>query len=151
MEKKVYMVAALAILVVALVSFGVYAKGMTGKEQSLTCNRGDLTGAIVKDSRGEVIGLVYLVEDDGDQSFAIINHGPDSYYGEGGGYTPVPVGALKAAKSSQEPYEHLRTVILDKTEMQLEAAPFWDPMRMNDHKYQAKIDKFYGAQPSVCA
>ena len=58
MEKKVYMVVALALLVVALASFGVYARGMMGKSQSLSCERADLDGAIVKNSRGDVIGIV---------------------------------------------------------------------------------------------
>ena len=150
MGKKVYMVAGLALLIVALASFGVYARGMMGKSQSLSCDRTNLVGAIVKNSRGDAIGIVSRVEDDGGQSFAIINHGPDSYYGEGGGYTPVPVGALKIAKSSQTESNHMMTVVLNKTEKQLEAAPSWDPKKMSDPKYEAKIDKVFGAQPSVC-
>ncbi len=149
MERKVYMVAGLALLIVALASFGVYARGMTGKSQSLSCDRTNLVGAVVKNSKGDVIGFVDRVEDDGGQSFAIINHGPDSYYGVGGGFTPVPVGALKIAKPSKE-QDHMTTVILNKTEKQLEAAPFWDPTKMNDRKYEAKIDKFFGAQASLC-
>ncbi len=148
MEKRLFMVAVLAVLVLALASFSVYARDMRGKSQNLSCERADLVGAIVKNSRGDVIGIVNRVEDDGGQTFAVINHGPDSYYGDGGGYTPVPVAALKMAPSSQE--NHLMTVVLHKTEKQLEAAPFWDPTKMNDRKYEAKIDKFYGAQPSVC-
>ena len=151
MAKKVYMVVVLALLVVGLVSAGVYARDMTGKNQSLTCNRTDLAGAIVKNSRGGVIGIVTRIEDDGGQSFAIINHGPDSYYGEGGGFTPVPIGAFKISKSSQEKSNQLMIVVLKKTEKQLEAAPVWDPSKMNDRTYQTKIDKFFGAQPAVCA
>ncbi len=151
MDKKVYMVVALAILAVALVSFGAYARDTMGKSQSQICNRTDLTGAIVKNSRGDVIGTVYSVEDDAGQSFAIINHGSDSYYGDGGGFTPVPVGALKSAKSSQEESNHLMTVVLNKTEKQLEAAPVWDPTKMSDHNYDARIDRFFGAKPSACA
>lgn len=150
MERKVYMVAVMAVLVVALASFGAYARDMMGKSQSLTCNRTDLAGAIVKNSRGDLIGIVSRVEDDGGQSFAVIVHGTDSYYGIGGGYTAVPGGALKIEKSSQEQSNHLMAVILNKTEKQLEAAPFYDPTKMNDHKYEAKIDKFFGVQPSVC-
>ena len=150
MEKKVYIVTVLAVLVLALASFGVYAGDMNGKSQSLSCERTDLVGAIVKNSRGDVIGIVNRVEDSGGQSFAIINHGADSYYGEGGGYTPVPVGALKMEASSQEKPNNPMTVVLNKSEKQLEAAPFWDPTKMNDPQYEAKIDKFYGAQPSVC-
>ncbi len=151
MERKAYMVAALAVLIVALASFGVYARGMSAKSQSLNCNTTDLVGAFVKNSRGDVIGIVYNVENDGGQSFAIINHGPDSYYGEGGGFTPVPVGALKSAKSSQAESNHLMTVILNKTEKQLEAAPFYDPTKMSNRMYDARIDRFFGAKPSACA
>ncbi len=152
MDKRVYMVAVLALLVVALASVGVYARrDMAGQDQSLSCNRTDLVGAIVKNARGRVIGTVNSVEDDGGQSFAIINHGPDSYYGEGGGYTPVPVGALRPARPGRMQFDHLKTVVLHKTEEQLEAAPFWDPTKMTDPQYEAKIDKFFGAQPSVCS
>ncbi len=149
METKIYMVAALAFLVVALVSFGVYARDMKGKSQSLSCDRTDLVGAIVKNSKGDAIGIVTKVEDDGGQSFAIINHGPDSYYGDGGGFTPVPIRALKVANPSQEQSD-MTVVVLNKTEKQLEAAPPWDPTKMNNHKYEAKIDRFFRAQPSLC-
>ncbi len=150
MERKAYMVAALALLIVALASFGVYARGMSGKSQSLSCNSTDLAGAFVKNSRGDFIGIVTRVENDGGQSFAIINHGPNSYYGEEGGYTPVPVGALKNAKPDPK-LDNALTVVLNKTEKQLEAAPFWDPMKMNNRKYEAKIDHYYGAKASLCS
>lgn len=145
MGKKVYMVAGLALLVVALASFGVYARGMMGKSQSLSCDRADLLDTLVKDSRGDLIGIVYRIENDGGQSFAIINHELNSEYGEWVRYTPVPVGALKITKSN-----HLMTVVLNKTEKQLEAAPIWDPTTMNDHTFQATIDKYFGDQPSLC-
>ena len=110
MERKVYMVAGLAFLVVALASFGVYARGMMGKSQSLSCDRADLLGTLVKDSRGDLIGIVYRVENDGGQSFAIINHGLNPEYGEWVRYTPVPVGALKIAKfSKSNPSDDRRT------------------------------------------
>ena len=150
MEKsEVYMVAGLALLVVALASFGVYAQGMMGKSQSMSCDRAGLLGTLVKDSRGDLIGTVYRVENDGGQSFAIINHELNSEYGEWVRYTPVPVGALKIAKFSKS-NPLLMTIVLNKTEKQLEAAPFWDPTKMNDRKLQAKIDKYFGAQPSLC-
>jgi hypothetical protein len=145
MGKKVYMVAGLAFLVVALASFGVYARGMMGKSQSLSCDRTDLLDTLVKDSSGGLIGIVYRVENDGGQSFAIINHGLNREYGEWVRYTPVPVGALKITKSN-----HLMTVVLNKTEKQLEAAPIWDPKKMNDHTFETKIDRYFGTQPSSC-
>ncbi len=154
MEKKAYMVVGLALLIVALASFGAYARGMTGKShmtgksQPLACSRTDLVGAVVKSPKGDVIGIVDRIEDDGGQSFAIINHGPDSLYGEGGGFAAVPISALKIEKSSSK--DQLTTVVLKKSEKQLESGPFWDPTKMNDRKYDAKIDKFFGAHPSLC-
>ncbi len=154
METNRYVLVTAVFLVVALASFGVYARDTMGRSQSsqsMSCNRADLTGAIVKNSKGDVIGLVYSVENHRGQSFAIINHGSDSYYGEGGGFTPIPVGALKVEKPSQEESSHLKTVVLNKTEKQLEGAPFWDPTKMDNHKYEARIDRFFGAQPSLCS
>ena len=149
MRNKLYMVAGLAILVVAFASFGVYARSMTGKSQSLSCDRADLLGTLVKDSTGHVIGFVYRVENDGGQSFAIINHEVNPYYGEWEKYTPVPVGALKIATFSKKE-SNLMTVVLNKTEKQLETAPVWDPTKMTDHEFQAKIDKYFEALPSLC-
>jgi hypothetical protein len=149
MEKKIYTLADLAFLVVALASVGVYARDTMGKSQSASCDKTNLLGAIVKSSRGDVIGIVNRIENDGGQSFAIINHGPASYYGEEGGYTPVPVAALKNAKHDPN-LDNALTVVLNKTEKQLEAAPFWDPIKMDNHRYEAKIDNYYGAKASLC-
>jgi hypothetical protein len=148
MGKKVYVVAGLAFLVVALASFGVYARGMMGKSQSFSCDRADLLDTLVKDSRGDLIGIVYRVENDGGQSFAIINHGLNREYGEWVRYTPVPVGALKIAKFSKS--DPMTTVVINKTEKQLKAAPSWDPKKMNDHTFETKIDSYFGTQPSSC-
>jgi hypothetical protein len=148
MGKKIYRVAGLALLIVALASFGVYARSVTGKGQSLICFRTDLVGSLVKDSTGAVIGFVYRVDNDAGQSFAIINHEVDPEYGEWIAYTPVPVGALKIEPFSKS--NHMTTVALNKTEKQLEAAPSWHPTKMNDQMFQTKIDKFFGAQPSLC-
>ena len=151
METKPYMVAGLALLVVALASFGVlYVRGMMGKSQSLSCDGTDLLGTLVKDSRGNLIGFVYRVENDGGQTFAIINHEVNPYYGEWEEYTPVPVGALKIARFSKGEPATLMTVVLNKTEKQLEAAPSWDPVKMKDQTFEAKINKYFGAQPSIC-
>jgi len=160
MEKKVYVPVGLALLVVAVAFFGVYSTGRMEKSQSLSCYRTDLIGAFVKNSTGDVIGIVNRVVDHGGQSFAIINHGsqsfaivnhgPESSYGEGGRYTPVPVGALKIAEFSTEQSQQLKTVFLNKTEKQLEAAPFWDPTKMDDPTYETGIGRFFGVQPVLC-
>ncbi len=79
METKTYLAAGFALLVVALTSF--WALGMM-RSQSLSCDTDDLLGTLVKDSGGNVIGFVYKVENDGGQTFAIINHEVNPYYGE---------------------------------------------------------------------
>ncbi len=141
MGKKAYLVGVLALLILALVPFGLYARSTAGESQSLNCNEFDLFGAIVKNSRGEVIGIVNRVENDTGQSFAIIAHGDEAFYGEWSGYTPVPVTALKIVKPGR-----MGTVVLNRTEKQLKAAPGWDLMTMNDPKYEAKIDKYFGVK-----
>ncbi len=95
METRTIVPVILGVLIIAVAAFGLYYTGTMEKDQSLSCDRTDLVGAFVKNSRGEVIGFVSRIEDFADQSFAIINHGSESSYGEGGRYTPVPVGALK--------------------------------------------------------
>ncbi len=147
MEKKAYTAAGFALLVVALTSFWAWA--MMGS-QSLSCDRDELLGTLVKDSRGNVIGFVYKVENYGGQTFAIVNHEVNPYYGEWEKYTPVPVGALKITRFSREEPADLMTVVLNKTEKQLDAAPTWDPAKMKNKAFEARIDNYFGAKPSLC-
>ncbi len=147
MERKTYLAAGFALIVVALTSYWAWA--MIGS-QSLSCDRDELLGTLVKDSRGSVIGFVYRVENDGGQTFAIINHEVNPYYGEWEKYTPVPVGALKIARFSKQEPETLMAVVLNKTERQLEAAPTWDPAKMKEKTFEARIDHYFGAKPSLC-
>ena len=150
METRTIVPVILGVLIVAVAAFGLYYTGTMEKDQSLSCDRTDLVGAFVKNSRGEVIGFVSRVEDFGNQSFAIVNHGSESSYGEGGRYTPVPVGALKVPEPGMEQSEQLKTVVLNRTERALEAAPYWDPGKMDDPTYEARIAGFFGVQPVLC-
>jgi hypothetical protein len=150
MERRVIVPLLLGLLVIAVAFFGLYSTGTMEKDQSLSCDRTDLVGAFVKNSRGDVIGVVSRVEDFGDQSFAIINHGSESSYGEGGRYTPVPVGALKIPEARMDQSDQMKTVVLNRTERALEAAPSWDPTKMDDPTYEARIAGFFGVQPVLC-
>jgi hypothetical protein len=150
MERRVIVPLLLGLLVIAVAFFGLYSTGTMEKDQSLSCDRTDLVGAFVKNSRGDVIGVVSRVEDFGDQSFAIINHGSEFSYGEGGRYTPVPVGALKIPEARMDQSARMKTVVLNRTERALEAAPYWDPTKMDDPTYEARIAGFFGVQPVLC-
>ena len=150
MEKKIYQMAILALLVMAFASFGAYAQDLNTKNESPSCNRTDLVGALVRNPNGNLIGVVDEVKDADGQSFAIIDHGPETVFGEADYATPVPVAALKISESRSEQSDQPATVILDKTEKQLEAAPSWDPDKMANRLYEARIDDFYGIQPTYC-
>ncbi len=116
----------------------------TEKSEFLLVNGMDLIGAPVKDSQGELLGLISMIEIDSQgHAFAVINHGSYEYYGEGGGFTPVPFEALQISK----PELGQMTVALNMDERQLEAAPFYDPSVTDSRQYEASIYRFYGIQP----
>ena len=148
METRIYMIAGSALLVVALASFGVYARDMAGKTPQSCALIDQSKTILVKDSTGQLIGFVYRVEKDGDQSFAIVNHDLNPEYGEWSEYTPVPVGALHIARFSRS--DPIMILVINKTEKQLEAAPSWHPTKMKDSEYAAGIDKYFGVRPSLC-
>ena len=150
MEKKIYILVGLTVLVFGFVFMGEYFTDWLENSQIPRCNRTDLVGALVKNSRGDVIGIVTSVADHGGQSYAILKHGSESYYGDGGRFTPVPIGALEIAESGTEQSDPLKTAFLYKREKRLEAAPFWDPSRMDDPSYEAAIDKHYRVHPVLC-
>ncbi len=104
----------------------------------------DLIGAPVKNPDGELLGLISRLEiDSGGHVLAVINHGSDEYYGPGGGYAPVPFEALKVS----EPEIGQVQAVLNTDEKGLEAAPFFNPLKMNDRQYEAQIYQYYGLQP----
>lgn len=114
------------------------------KGEVLFVDSRDLIGAPVRDPKGEVIGLVNsLLLDSGGHAFAIINHGSNEEYGEGGRFTPVPFEALQVSRSTSG--ENL--VALAMNEEQLESAPFFDPTETQNRQYEANIYRYFGIQP----
>jgi len=139
---KIYLGGLVLLLSLGLVS-GAYAKGHTGKDGFMTFDTFDLIGAPVKNPREELLGLVSWVEvDSAGDAIAILNHGSDAYYGDGGGFTPVPIKALRISKSAAG---HL-TVVLNSNEKQLESAPAYDPTRDNDRQHETQVYRYYGLQ-----
>jgi len=69
------------------------------KGEFLLVDSVDLIGAPVKDSKGELLGLISMFQIDSQgHAFAVINHGSYEYYGEGGGFTTVPFEVLQISK-----------------------------------------------------
>ena len=140
---KIYWLGLVLLLSLGLV-YGVHARSHMGKSGFMTFSTFDLIGAPVKNQRGELLGLVSWVEvDSAGDAIAIVNHGPDAYYGDGGGYTPVPIKALRIS----EPAAGHLTVVLNSNEKKLESAPAYDPTRGHDRQYETQVYRFYGLQP----
>jgi hypothetical protein len=144
MKKGLYFLAGGLLLIIIAGISGAYAGGQMGKGHFMTLDSQDFIGALVNNPHGEFLGVVSRLEiDSGGHAFAILNHGSDEYYGEGGGYTPVPIEALRL--SEQRPGD--LKIVANLDEKQLEAAPFYDPTAGNKRDYEADIYKFYGIQP----
>jgi len=140
---KIYLFGLVLLLSFGLAS-GAYARGHMGKAGFMTFDTFDLIGAPVKNTRGELLGLVSWVEvDSAGDAIAIINHGSDAYYGDGGGYTPVPIKALRIS----EPTAGHLAVVLNSNDKKLESAPAYDPTRDNDRPYETQVYRYYGLQP----
>jgi hypothetical protein len=144
MNKTVFMLVLVSFLGLGLIASNSYAAGTTGRSGFMMFNSSDLIGAPVKDSHGELMGIVneVLVDSRG-HAFAVINHGDYDLAGSGGVNTPVPFQELRISrtKTGQE------TVVL-KTDMEhLDFAPYLDPLKMDSHQYEANIYGYYGIQP----
>jgi sporulation protein YlmC with PRC-barrel domain len=118
--------------------------GTAGKSKLMELNSLNLIGASVKDSHGELMGIVNeVMVDSGGHAFAVINHGDYDLYGEGGVNTPVPFQELRISHAKGGQY----TVVL-KTDMEhLDFAPYLDPLKTNNRQYEASIYEYYGIQP----
>ena len=142
---KIYFVALVALLSVGLAASAAHAAGPMGKGGFMTFNSFDLIGVPVKNSHGRFLGLVdgVMIGSDG-QAFAVVNHGDYDLYGEGGVNTPVPIAALRISetKSGKE------RIVLNTDTEHMDFAPYLDPAKSNDRKYEASIDRYFGVQPS---
>jgi len=107
-------------------------------------NSSDLIGAPVKDSHGELMGVVDEVRvDSGGHAFAVVNHGDYDLYGEGGVDTPIPFEELQISKTKAAQ----DTVVL-KTDMEhLDFAPYPNPLKKETRQDEANIYEYYGIQP----
>ena len=123
------------------------AAGTIGKGGFMELNSPNLVGASVKNSHGELLGIVNeILVDSGGHAFAVVNHGDYDLYGEGGVNTPVPFEALRFSqtKSGNE------SVVFKMEQMDrehLDFAPFLDPTKTNNRQYEANIYEYYGLQP----
>ena len=143
-KTTIYMLALVSFLSLGLVNSNSYAAGTTERSGFIMFNSSDLIGAPVKDSHGELMGIVNeVMVDSGGHAFAIVNHGDYDLAGSGGINTPVPFQKLQISqtKAGQD------TVVL-KTDMEhLDFAPYLDPLKMTSRQYEANIYEYYGIQP----
>jgi hypothetical protein len=144
MNKTIYLLAFVSLLAFGLTASDAYAGSAMGQGGFGSFDSRDLIGAVVRDPQGEVVGLVSQVwVDTGGHAFAVLNHGSDEYYGEGGGYTPVPLEALQIT----EPMAGQVSAVLNSDEKRLEAAPAFNPVASNGRQYEADVYGYYGIQP----
>ncbi len=144
MNKTIYLLAFVSLLAFGLAASGTYAGNAMGQGGFTSFDSRDLIGAVVRNPEGEVVGLVNEVwVDTGGHAFAVLNHGSDEYYGEGGGYTPVPLEALQIT----EPMAGQVSAVLNSDEKRLEAAPAFNPVANNGRQYEADVYRYYGIQP----
>ena len=136
--------ALVAILTLGLAVSGAFAAAPMGQGGFMSFDSRDLIGAVVRNPQGEVVGLVSQVwVDTGGHAFVVLNHGSDEYYGDGGGYTPVPFEALQVMETMPGQV----SVVMNSDEKRLEAAPAFNPVVTNDRQYEADIYRYYGIQP----
>jgi sporulation protein YlmC with PRC-barrel domain len=146
MNKTIFMLALVSFLSVGLLVSNSYAVGMARRGGSMVFNSSDLIGASVKDSHGEFMGLVNQVMVDSlGHGFAVINHpyGDDDVSSQSWADTPVPFQELRIfqAKGGQH------AVVLKMDMEHLDFAPYFDPFRTDNRRYEANIYEYYGIQP----
>ena len=144
MNKTLRMLALVSFVSVALLASTSYAAGTTGRSGFRMLDSHDLISAPVKDSHGELLGIVNeVMVDSGGRAFLVINHGDYDIYGDNGVNTPVPFQEIRIdrTKGGQE------TVVL-RTDMEhLDFAPYLNPLKMNSRQYEANIYEYYGILP----
>jgi hypothetical protein len=144
MNKTLFVLALVLFLSLGLVASSSYVAGTTGRSGFMMFNSSDLIGAPVRDSHGELMGIVDEVRvDSGGHAFAVVNHGDYDLYGEGGVDTPIPFEELQISKTKVDQ----DTVVL-KTDMEhLDFAPYLNPLKKETRQDEANIYEYYGIQP----
>jgi hypothetical protein len=144
MNKTVLMLALVSCLSLGLLASNSYAAGTMGRSRFMMLNSFDLIGAPVKDSHGELMGIVNeVMVDSGGHAFAVINHGDYDLYGDSGVDTPVPFRELRISQTPSG-----RDVVMLKTDMEhLDFAPYLSPAKKETRQAEANIYEYYGIQP----
>jgi hypothetical protein len=145
MNKAMFMLALVSLLSVGLMASTSYAAGTTGRSGFMMLDSYNLIGAPVKDSHGELMGIVNeVMVDSRGNAFAVINHGDYDLYGSGGVNTLVPLQELRISPSASG-----RDIVTLKMDMEhFDLAPYLNPARKETRQEEANIYEYYGIQPS---
>jgi hypothetical protein len=144
MEKTALMLVLVTFLSLSLVVSSLYARSAMGKRGFNIFDSKDLIGAPVKDSRGQLLGIINeVMVDSRGHAFAVVNHGDDDLYGEGGVNTPVPFEALRIYRTKSGAESAVFTMDAEH----LDFAPFLDSTKIGNRQYEADIYGDYGIQP----
>jgi hypothetical protein len=144
MNKTMLMLALFSSISLGLIASNPSAAATRGRSGFMVFNSYDLIGAPVKDSHGELMGIVQeVMVDSGGRAFAIVNHGDYDLYGVSGVNTPIPFQELQISQTKGDK----DTVVL-KTDMEhLDFAPYLGPTGRFNRKSEANIYEYYGIQP----
>jgi hypothetical protein len=100
MKKSVSIFALVLFMSLGLVASNSFASGTRERGGFMMLDSSNLVGAPVKDSHGELMGIVNgVMIDSGGYAFAILNHGDYDLTGETGINTPVPFQELRIVKA----------------------------------------------------
>jgi hypothetical protein len=144
MEKTALMLALVTFLSLSLVVPSSYARSAMGKRGFDIFDSKDLIGAPVKDSRGQLLGIINeVMVDSRGHAFAVVNHGDYDLYGQGGVNTPVPFEALRIYRTKSGAESAVFTMDAEH----LDFAPFLDSTKIGNRQYEADIYGYYGIQP----
>ena len=145
MKRTLSLFALVLLMSLGLAASNSFASGTPGKAGFMMMNSSNLVGAPVRDSHGELVGIVNgVIIDSAGYAFALINHGDYDLAGESGINTPVPFQELQIfrAKGGQD------SVVL-KTDMEhLDFAPYFDPLKRATRHDEANIYEYYGIEPN---
>jgi sporulation protein YlmC with PRC-barrel domain len=146
MNKTVFMLALVLLLGLGLAASNSYAAAAAGRSGFMMFNSFDLRGAPVKEPHGEFVGVVNEVMVDSlGHGFAVINHPHGDYdmSSESWANTPVPFQELRIFQAKSGQY----AVVLKMDMEHFDFAPYFDPFRKDNRRYEANIYEYYGIQP----